>query len=184
MIALLCANFCVAQSLGDVARQSRRDKSGKPSVHVYDNENLTQSGRINVVGEVARRAEETLSSETSKDGGAPRQLSPAELAKDWEKRITEQKKLVSRLEEELLPIEKEYRRLESECAWKHCRIFAGIVPMSASGTSGGTSYSETPEDRQYFAAKQRYETAANRLAEARAKLDAMQEKANRETGQR
>ncbi len=97
---------------------------------------------------------------------------------DWRTRLALQRQKVDDLEAELAPLEREYQRVGSQCAWKQCQVMAWT-----DGGAGNASSGEPP-DKAYLAFKDSIETKRQQLADAQRELDSMVSQANEELERR
>ena len=106
------ANFAADQSLGDYARNVRKDKpqSSTTSRH-YDNDNLPTGGRVNVVGRepAAQPTNGQEARETNAPGPAAAQAAKQQADQDLQDKIKEQQEKVDGLSHELTLDQREYR---------------------------------------------------------------------------
>src|SRR5215470_14015439 len=116
-------SIAAAQSLGDVARASRKGKA--PAKHQYDNDNLPKSDKLSVVGPapavtdaIAANPEDSSTGQDAQ--AAPPQAQPPEdpkaaaeerqrAAQEWKDKIEDQKQKVDSLSHELDLTQREYR---------------------------------------------------------------------------
>ncbi len=108
---------------------------------------------------------------------APTEPAPSDRQEDWRQRIAAQKQKVEDLQAELVPLEEEYRRLQTECAWKQCQVNAWTE-----GGAGAAPSDHTP-DEKFLALQQQVEAKRAELARAQQKLDSMAQEANQEAWQ-
>jgi|SRR5579859_542045 len=158
-------------SLGEIARQARREKPAPaPGERVYDNENLPGKAVINTVGpadaDTAKPADQgqANSDDANKDKNATLSAEDHKKANaEWSGKIGQQKEEISRLERELNVLQRE------------SQIHAA-VNYSDVGSRLGNNAKFAEQDRQYqeqIAAKQKA------LDDAKQKLADMQEEARK-----
>lgn len=120
LVALFAAGS-VAQSLGEAARGTRKNKKAPAARKVYTNEDLPTSGNVSVLGPAPavdatgekaagdKSADKKASAEPSKPLG---EMSPEERTKaeeEWRARFAEQRKKIAQLERELDVAQREYK---------------------------------------------------------------------------
>ncbi len=158
-------------SLGEIARQARREKpASAPGERVYDNENLPGKAVINTVGpadaDAAKPADQSQanSDDANKDKKATLSAEDHKKAnQEWAGKIGQQKDEISRLERELNVLQRE------------SQIHAAVNYADV-GSRLGNNAKYAEQDRQYqeqIAAKQKA------LDDARQKLADMQEEARK-----
>ena len=117
------------QSLGDYARQVRKDPDGKPKKKVFDNDNLPKEDKLSVVGNApapgsdAAAPAESKPAETAASGGQPKTEAgapPADTSKmdqaqkeaawkQWGDKIKAQQETIDLLTRELDVVQREYQ---------------------------------------------------------------------------
>ena len=106
------ANFAADQSLGDYARNVRKDKpqSSTTSRH-YDNDNLPTGGQVNVVGRepAAQPANGQETRKTNAPGPAGAQADKQQADQELQDKIKEQQEKVDGLSHDLTLDQREYR---------------------------------------------------------------------------
>ncbi|MFY9560541.1 MAG: hypothetical protein WAQ52_09935 [Terriglobales bacterium] len=117
-LLLLGVSLASAQSLGDVARSTRKAKTHQSAVnHHYDNDNLPKQDHLSVVGPAPAT---TGTNPYGDANGQPAQAAPnpdpkaaaedrQKAADEWKKKIDEQKQKVESLSHELELTQREYR---------------------------------------------------------------------------
>jgi hypothetical protein len=150
------------QSLGEVARELRKDKKA-PAAKVYTNENLPTNVAISVTGQVAPPEKPGTAKDKDKDTAVPTEdeIKKAEAA--WRTRIAEQKKEISQLERELDVLQRE-NKLRA----------ATFYADAGNRLRDPAKYAE--DDRKYHAEIAAKQTA---LDAAKQKLDDMRETARK-----
>jgi hypothetical protein len=115
------------QSLGDYARQVRKEPDGKPKKKVFDNDNLPKVDKLSVVGNAAAPAAEAAPAESkpaetanagpakSEAGAPPADSSKMDQAqkeaawKQWSDKIKSQLETIDLLTRELDVVQREYQ---------------------------------------------------------------------------
>jgi hypothetical protein len=115
------------QSLGDYARQVRKEPDGKPKKKVFDNDNLPKVDKLSVVGNAAAPAAEAAPAESkpaetanagpakSEAGAPPADSSKMDQAqkeaawKQWRDKIKSQLETIDLLTRELDVVQREYQ---------------------------------------------------------------------------
>jgi hypothetical protein len=112
MLLFLAVGIASAQSLGDYAREVRKNKDTKaeivPASRQFDNDNLPTGAGLSVVGPAPDS--DAKSAAPAFDPAAERQKTAAE----WNKKIDEQKAKVDTLNHELDLAQREYRLRAAE----------------------------------------------------------------------
>ena len=156
-------------SLGEIARQARREKPAPaPGERVYDNENLPGKAVINTVGSADTAKPADQSQASSDDANKDKNATPSaedhkKANEEWAGKIGQQKEEISRLERELNVLQRE------------SQIHAAVNYADV-GSRLGNNAKYAEQDRQYqeqIAAKQKA------LDDARQKLADMQEEARK-----
>lgn len=116
------------QSLGEYARQVRKEPDGKPKPKVFDNDNLPKDDKLSIVGNSAPAAEPAAEQKPAENAGAtpaagneakngnpPADTSKLDQAakeaawKQWGDKIAEQQKQIDLLQRELDVLQREYQ---------------------------------------------------------------------------
>jgi hypothetical protein len=173
------------QSLGDYARQVRKEPDGKPKTKVFDNDNLPKTDKLSVVGnapaagaEAAAPAEskpaETASAapggQSKAEAGAP----PADTSKmdqaqkeaawkQWGDKIAQQQQTIDLLTRELDVVQREYQI-------RAAAMYGDV------GTRLRNSAEWDKQDAQY---KQQIADKQKALDDAKQKLDDLREEARK-----
>ena len=172
------------QSLGEYARQVRKEPDGKPKPKVFDNDNLPKTDKLSVVGNATTEPEaaaEQKPAETPNAApaagaeGKPQATNPPsdtskldqagkEAAwKQWAERIAEQQKQIDLLQRELDVLQREYQ------------VRAATMYADA-GNRLRNSAEWDRHDAQY---KQQIADKQKALDDAKQKLEDLQEQARR-----
>jgi len=125
IMTLSGATLVSAQSLGDVARATRKEKQPQATAHHYDNDNLPTTEKLSIVGPAptttASNASQPgeLNSASPSTGSAPAATPAADpkiaeadrkkAADDWKEKLDAQKKTIDSLNHELDLTQREYR---------------------------------------------------------------------------
>ena len=162
------------QSLGDVARQARRQKPApSPGERVYDNDNLPGKGIVNTVGTASddanKPADQSGAQASGDDANKDKNATPSaddhkKKNDEWAGKIAAQKDEISRLERELNVLQRENQI--------HSAVNASDI---GSRLANNAKFAE--QDRQYqeqIAAKQK------QVDDAKQKLADMQEQARKD----
>ena len=170
------------QSLGDYARQVRKEPDGKPKKKVFDNDNLPKEDKLSVVGnapapgaEAAAPAEskpaETANAAPAKaEGGAP----PADTSKmdqaqkeaawkQWGDRLKAQQETIDLLTRELDVVQREYQ----------------IRAAAMYGDVGNRLRNSADWDKQDAQYKQQIADKQKALDDAKQKLEDLREEARK-----
>jgi len=171
------------QSLGEYARQVRKEPDGKPKPKVFDNDNLPKQDKLSIVGKPAEPPQETVTEEKSaEDANAAAQPAnesklqsanpPAanldqaakEAAwKQWGDKIAEQQKAIDLLQRELDVVQREYQV-------RAAAMYADV------GNRLRNSAEWDKQDAQY---KQQIADKQKALDDGKQKLDDMREEARK-----
>jgi hypothetical protein len=186
-VAILMAGFTVravaqSDSLGDYARQTRKQKAQKPSTaKQFDNDNLPTNDKLSVVGNApAENADadndadndtRAAAQQPDAQGDAPKaETKPGESQQDrqkaydeWKDRIAKQKEAVDSAAHELDLLQREYR----------LRAAAFYADAGNRLRNAGSWDKEDAQFKQQIADKQKSVDAAKQ------KLDEMQESARK-----
>lgn len=180
-------------SLGDYARQIRKDPGAKTTPKVFDNDNLPREDKLSVVGQkAAAPAETTTENKTAPAEGAPEsgeakaaaeaktpveQKPPAAssdkplpdeaakqaAAKQWEDKIAAQKAQIDLLGRELDVLQREYQ----------------IRAAAMYADAGNRMRNQADWDKQDAQYKQQIADKQKAIDDAKQKLDDMQEEARK-----
>jgi hypothetical protein len=171
------------QSLGDYARQVRKEPDGKPKPKVFDNDNLPKQDKLSVVGKPAQLPPEAASeekpSENANAAAQPGNESATQSAtpsasntdqaakeaawKQWGDKIAEQQKQIDLLQRELDVLQREYQV-------RAAAMYADV------GNRLRNSAEWDKQDAQY---KQQIADKQKALDDAKQKLDDMREEARK-----
>jgi len=185
---LLMVTAAGAQSLGDYAREVRKEKPQKPpAVKHFDNDNLPKDEHLSVVGQApqlpaagapdaaAKTDDSTQSTDQSKaDQSKPDQKADAQPGKDeaaqrqaanqeWKEKINAQKNQIDLLTRELDVLQREYR----------------IRAAAFYADAGNRLRNAGPWDKQDAQYKQDIDAKQKTLDAAKQKLDDLQEQARK-----
>jgi hypothetical protein len=169
-------------SLGDYARQIRKDPGGANKAKVFDNDNLPREDKLSIVGKPSEdsaaepKAEDTSSSSSPSDAksasgdqaaGASK-TSGGEVGKDavnkqWSDKLTSQQSQIDLLNRELDVAQKEYQ-------------LRAAAMYADAGNRLRNSADWDKQDAQY---KQQIADKQKALEDAKQKLDDMQEEARK-----
>lgn len=172
-----------AQSLGDYARSVRKDKSTPTAASKhYDNDNLPKTEHLSIVGPPPTQTadsgeskpDEQVTENATKIDGSGQAGDSANASKDeaeerqkmldeWKKRLEDQKTQIASAEKELDLLNREYRL-------RAAAMYADV------GNRLRNSVSWDKEDREY---KQQIAEKEKAVADAKQKLDDMQESARK-----
>lgn len=172
VVAGLFAGAANAQSLGEAARQARKNKPApSPAQKVYTNENLPTNAPISVMsgtgvsGSSSSDDKDKKGDATAKTGGA--QGAGADDQKkaqdEWQARFAEQKNKIQLLERELEVLEREHQ------------VQVAVFYADA-GSRLRDDRKWADQDRQY---KSDLESKQKQLADAKQRLEDMQEEARK-----
>ena len=175
---ILLAGAAAAQSLADVARQTRKQNAKKPPAKVFTNDNLPTNAPISVTGQPPAPDEDSAKAADSGDTTA----SPDKTAQDkqkadqpttaekrdaaiqqWKSRFAAQKQQISLLEREIDVMQREYR-------------LRAAAYYADAGNALRNQADWAKQDREYRA---QLDARQKKLDEARQKLESMQEEARR-----
>lgn len=164
------------QSLGDAARQARKNKPTEPTTKVITNDDLKSSGGLalpDTAGSAAIASDQEAKSDADKDKDkekdkdkAKASLSPddqAKLDKEWQEKISNQKDQIALLERELEVLQRENKLRATNY-------------YADAGTRLRNEQKYAEDDRKYqadIAAKQKA------IDDAKAELERMQEEARK-----
>ena len=172
------------QSLGDYARQVRKEPDAKPKKHVFDNDNLPKDDKLSVVGTPASAAQASSEQKTEESanatpaaGNEPKTATgnqPADTSKmdqsakeaawkQWGDKIKSQQDSIDLLQRELDVVQREYQ------------IRAAAMYADA-GNRLRNSGDWDKQDAQY---KQQIADKQKALDEAKQKLDDVREEARK-----
>ena len=166
-------------SLGDYARQVRKDPQAKAKPKVFDNDNLPNDNKLSIVGPApaadATPAPNTGTSEAPKPAAAPTpedktakslEASDAEKAaatKQWTDKMTAQKEQIDLLARELDVLQREYQ----------------VRAAAMYADAGNRMRNSGDWDKQDVQYKQQIADKQKALDDAKQKLDDMQEEARK-----
>ena len=177
-------NSASGSSLGDYARQIRKDPGTKATPKVFDNDNLPKDDKLSVVGRTPTQAEEdsakaqTVSSESTvstagaaKAGTEEKAAAPGPeddatkqaAAKQWDDKIAAQKDQIDLLARELDVLQREYQ----------------LRAAAMYADAGNRMRNSTDWDKQDAQYKQQIADKQKSLDDAKQKLDDMQENARK-----
>ncbi len=180
------SNAQQGQSLGDYARQVRKEPDSKPKAHVFDNDNLPKTDKLSVVGTPAPAAEappEPKPADSAAAAATPAAGHDAKIAaanppadtskvdqstkeaawKQWADKIKSQQDSIDLLQRELDVVQREYQ------------IRAAAMYADA-GNRLRNSGDWDKQDAQY---KQQIADKQKALDEAKQKLDDLREEARK-----
>lgn len=160
-------------SLGDYARQVRRDPEAKSKPKVFDNDNLPREDKLSVVGKPSESAESTPAPKADESQGASAPASganpPADEAtkqaawKQWGDKLESQQKQIDLAQRELDVLQREYQ----------------IRAAAMYGDAGNRLRNSADWDKQDAQYKQQIADKQKALDDAKQKLDEMQEDARK-----
>lgn len=170
-------------SLGDYARQIRKDPGAKVTPKVFDNDNLPKEDKLSVIGQKpAAAGEESVQNTTAEEtktandkpgtaekaaptgGAAPEdEAAKQAAAKQWEDKITAQKDAIDLLARELDVLQREYQ----------------IRAAAMYADAGNRMRNEASWDKQDAQYKQQIADKQKALDDAKQKLDDLQEEARK-----
>jgi hypothetical protein len=172
------------QSLGDYARQVRKEPDGKPKVKVFDNDNLPKEDKLSVVGKATAPAPEAdataeskpaeanaaATSQTKSEAGAlPADTSKLDQAgkeaawKQWGDKLASQQKNIDLLQRELDVLQREYQ----------------IRAAAMYGDVGSRLRNSAEWDKQDTQYKQQIADKQKAVDEAKQRLEDLQEEARK-----
>jgi hypothetical protein len=180
---ILLAAAAGAQSLADVARQTRKQNAKKPAAKVFTNDNLPVTTNISVTGQTAaageaKAAEDGVDAATGDQPGKTTAAADKQKSDDdnktyaqkrdqamqqWKKRFADQKQQIALLEREINVMQGEYR-------------LRAAAYYADAGNALRNQADWAKQDREYRA---RLDTKQKQLEEAKQKLDDMQEEARK-----
>ena len=170
-------------SLGDYARQIRKDPGAKATPKVFDNDNLPKEDKLSVIGQkpalagedsAQNQTAEEVKTATAKPGTAEKssttsaavpedEASKQAAAKQWEDKITAQKDQIDLLARELDVLQREYQ----------------IRAAAMYADAGNRMRNEASWDKQDAQYKQQIADKQKALDDAKQKLDDLQEEARK-----
>ena len=175
-------------SLGDYARQIRKDPGAKTTPKVFDNDNLPKDDKLSVVGQKVEPASETTDenktataegapesgeakpeakaaaeAKTPSDKSLPDEAARQAAAKQLEDRVTAQKEQIDLLGRELDVLQREYQ----------------IRAAAMYADAGNRMRNQADWDKQDAQYKQQIADKQKAVDEAKQKLDDMQEEARK-----
>ncbi len=122
ILLLLTVAFAGAQTLGDYAREARKERAQKaPAAKHFDNDNLPKTEHLSVVGQAEAKPADTSSTDSEAKPDESAQSADAKQPKpkkddaasdkdqEWKKKITDQKDQIDLLSRELDVMDREYR---------------------------------------------------------------------------
>jgi len=122
ILLLLTVTLAGAQTLGDYAREARKEKAQKaPAAKHFDNDNLPKTEHLSVVGQAEAKPADTSSTDSEAKPDESAQSADAKQPKpkkddaasdkdqEWKKKITDQKDQIDLLSRELDVMDREYR---------------------------------------------------------------------------
>ena len=154
-------------SLGDYARQVRKDPEAKSKPKVFDNDNLPREEHLSVVGKPAETTESApapKTEESSTSGNAPADDATRQAAlKQWADKLDSQKKQIDLAQRELDVLQREYQ----------------IRAAAMYGDAGNRLRNSADWDKQDAQYKQQIADKQKALDDAKQKMDDMQEEARK-----
>jgi hypothetical protein len=181
MQAQASSNTPTGQSLGDYARQVRKEPDSKGKAKVFDNDNLPKNDKLSIVGNATTPAPEPAAEEKpaeAANGGSGNEAKaanpPADTSKmdqaakeaawkQWGDRLADQQKQIDLLQRELDVLQREYQV-------RAAAIYADV------GTRLRNSADWDKQDAQY---KQQIADKQKALEDAKQKLEDLQEQARK-----
>src|SRR5215470_872423 len=185
MPAQTSSNTSTGQSLGDYARQVRKEPDSKGKPKVFDNDNLPKSDKLSIVGHAATPAPEPAAEENPAEGASgtpaggneaksqaatpPTDTSKMDQAakeaawKQWGDRIADQQKQIDLVQRELDVLQREYQV-------RAAAMYADV------GNRLRNSAEWDKQDAQY---KQQIADKQKMLEDAKQKLEELQEQARK-----
>ena len=183
---LLLAAVAGAQSLGDVARQTRKQNAKKTPVKVFTNDNLPVAAHISVTGQAPATADDNAKAADEGDNAATGDQSAKtgqadadkqktdedkktytqkrdEAMQGWKKRFADQKQQIALLEREINVMQGEYR-------------LRAAAYYADAGNALRNQADWAKQDREYRA---KLDSKQKQLEEAKQKLEDMQEEARK-----
>jgi hypothetical protein len=193
VVVILLAGIAAAQSVADVARQTRKQNAKKPAAKVYTNDNLPTKATISVAGQPANSDEESgkaadnsVSTATDDNAAAGDKTAATDKAagdkqkpdedkktyaekrdaalQQWKQRFTDQKQQISLLEREIDVMQREYR-------------LRAAAYYADAGNALRNQADWAKQDREY---REKLDAKQKQLDEVKQKLGDMQEQARRE----
>lgn len=176
---MLLAGVAAAQSLADVARQTRKQNAKKPAPKVFTNDNLPLNAPISVTGQPPAPDQESAPS----SNGGDQATTPDKAGKDakadadkktyaekrdaamkeWKQKFADQKQQIALLEREINVMQGEYR-------------LRAAAYYADAGNALRNQAEWAKEDRDY---RTRLDAKQKQLDQAKQKLDDMQEAARK-----
>jgi hypothetical protein len=181
-VMILLAGITAAQSLGDVARQTRKQNAKKTTAKVFTNDNLPTDAPVSVTGQPpapdkdgAKSGEDSAEAAGSQDKSAKDQKPDADrdnktmaekrdqAIQQWKQRFADQKKQISLLEREIDVMQGEYR----------------LRAAAYYADAGNALRNQAPWAQQEREYRTRLDSKQKQLDEAKQKLEDMQEEARK-----
>jgi len=170
------------QSLGEYARQVRKEPNGKPKPKVFDNDNLPKRDKLSVIGNATTEPEPAAEQKPAEAANAtpgseakpqtanpPSDTSKLDQAgkeaawKQWGERLADQQKQIDLLTRELDVVQREYQ----------------VRAAAMYGDVGNRLRNSSEWDKQDQQYKQQIADKQKALDDAKQKLEEMQEQARR-----
>ena len=172
------------QSLGDYARQVRKEPDGKPKPKVFDNDNLPKNDKLSIVGNATTEPEQAAEQKPAEEANAapangaeakpqaanpPSDTSKLDKAgkeaawKQWGDRIADQQKQIDLLARELDVAQREYQ----------------VRAAAMYGDVGNRLRNSAEWDKQDQQYKQQIADKQKALDDAKQKLEDLQEQARK-----
>lgn len=183
---ILLAGAAAAQSVADVARQTRKQNAKKPAAKLFTNDNLPTNAPISVTGqppavdedsnkppdngddaakgESAAAGDKTAADKQKSDDKKTMAEKRDAAIQQWKARFADQKQQMSLLEREIDVMQREYR-------------LRAAAYYADAGNALRNQADWAKQDREYRA---QLDTKQKKLDEAKQKLEDMQEQARRE----
>lgn len=166
-------NSSTSPSLGDYARQVRKDPEAKSKPKVFDNDNLPREEHLSIVGKPAESADVAPVPKTEESQGAAAPANgtnpPTDQAnkqaawKQWGDKLESQQKQIDLLQRELDVLQREYQ----------------IRAAAMYGDAGNRLRNSADWDKQDAQYKQQIADKQKALDDAKQKQDEMQEDARK-----
>lgn len=189
-VVILLAGIAAAQSVADVARQTRKQNAKKPAAKVFTNDDLPTNAPISVTGQTPASDEDSAKpgdggDAATADNADKTDAAKADAGKDkpktdeekktfaekrdaaiqqWKQRFAAQKEQISLLEREIDVMQREYR----------------LRAAAYYADAGNALRNQAPWAQQERDYREKLDLKLKKLDEAKQKLEDMQDQARRE----
>lgn len=158
------SNAGQTESLGDYARQFRKEKKPEPGVKTFTNDNLPTNDKLSVVGNATDQNSSPSAQPAAQTQSQPDQAKDqAQTNQEWKSKIAEQKSQIDLMTRELNVLQGEYK----------------LRAAAFYGDAGNRLRNQGAWDKEDADYKQKIADKQKAIDDAKQALDDMQEKARK-----